>query len=132
MDLEITSENKQLLTTEYEARTAKELPVLTRFFRASEVGSIPVANYLDIILYSRDQIKKENISMGNELDNVDAPYGIISIKPQNVNNMELPMQPITMMRNALGKDQGGSGVPLEREKYIASCEYWAKHASVKY
>ena len=32
-------------------------------------------------------------------------------------NYEIPMNPITMMRNALGKSEGGSGVPLEREKY---------------
>lgn len=44
----------------------------------------------------------------------DAPWGIVSIKPQDVNH-ELPMQPITMMRNALGKEHGGSGVPLDQE-----------------
>jgi hypothetical protein len=27
---------------------------------------------------------------------------------------ETPMEPITMMRNALGKTEGGSGVPLDR------------------
>ena len=41
------------------------------------------------------------------------------------------MDPITMMRNALGKDQGGSGVPLDAEKYKESVEYWNKHALIK-
>ena len=40
------------------------------------------------------------------------------------------MQPITMMRNALGREEGGSGVPLEREKYNASVEYWRTHAPI--
>ena len=39
-------------------------------------------------------------------------------------------QPITMLRNALGKAEGGSGVPLDREKYMESVEYWKKHAVI--
>lgn len=27
------------------------------------------------------------------------------------------MQPITMLRNALGREEGGSGVPLNRDAY---------------
>ena len=41
------------------------------------------------------------------------------------------MDPITVMRNALGKDEGGSGVPLNREKYLESVKYWESHAIVK-
>ena len=43
--------------------------------------------------------------MGNEDPNKDIDYdwGIISVKCQDADH-ELPMQPITMMRNALGKD----------------------------
>jgi hypothetical protein len=29
-----------------------------------------------------------------------------------------------MMRNALGKEHGGSGVVLEQEKYKKSVEFW--------
>ena len=36
-----------------------------------------------------------------------------------------------MMRNALGKEEGGSGVPLEREKYRASVDFWRERAPVK-
>ena len=39
-------------------------------------------------------------------------------------------QPITVLRNALGKAEGGSGVPLDREKYMESVEYWKKHAVI--
>ena len=44
---------------------------------------------------------------------------------------ELPMQPITMMRNALGKEEGGSGVPLSREKYDEAVRFWTANAPIK-
>ena len=40
------------------------------------------------------------------------------------------MTPITMMRNALGKEEGGSGVPLDKAKYMESVAYWQNHAIV--
>ena len=52
----------------------------------------PVAEYLDIILYSREQIRKETAAMGKEEDGETAPWGIISVKAQDV-DYELPMQP---------------------------------------
>ena len=42
----------------------------------------------------------------------------------------MPMQPITMMRNALGRDQGGSGVALDAAKYEEAVDYWRRHATV--
>jgi hypothetical protein len=41
------------------------------------------------------------------------------------------MQPITMMRNALGREQGGSGVPLDSDAYAKSVEFWSNHAIVR-
>ena len=57
-------------------------------------------------------------------------WGIVAIKPQAIDR-EIPMEPITMMRNALGKDQGGSGVELVREKYKESSDFWKEHARVQ-
>jgi hypothetical protein len=94
-----------------------------------------VAKYLDCILYSREQIIKENIAMGKAVvagadqEEETAPWGIVSIKAQDV-NYELPMTPITILRNALGKEQGGSGVELNREAYMMSVNYWKDHATV--
>ncbi len=34
------------------------------------------------------------------------------------------MQPITMLRNSLGRTEGGSGVPINREAYEKSVAYW--------
>jgi hypothetical protein len=102
---------------------------------------------LDIIVYSREQINKEvskifgdsrknihiifaqNIAMGEDSGS-DAPWGIVSVKPQDTNE-ELPMNPITMMRNALGEKHGGSGVMLDESDYRKSVEFWSKNAVVK-
>lgn len=68
--------------------------------------------------------------MGRADEETDAPWGIISVKAQDVDH-ELPMQPITMMRNALGANEGGSGVPIDRDAYKASVKFWAEHAPIK-
>ena len=36
-----------------------------------------------------------------------------------------------MMRNALGAEEGGSGVALSREAYQASVDFWSIHAPLK-
>ena len=82
-----------------------------------------------MILYSREQIRKEAAAM-DRTDEQTADWGIISLKAQSV-DYELPMAPITMMRNALGADEGGSGVGLDRDAYAASVAFWAKHANIK-
>lgn len=130
--LPLTQENEGLVRTEYHARNEKELPILQRFIPLDLMGgegNLPVAKYLDLILYSRQQIQNENESMGKPAGEETAPWGIVSIKAQDV-DYELPMNPITVMRNSLGKDQGGSGVPLDRDAYMASVNYWNDHVVV--
>lgn len=68
--------------------------------------------------------------MGQAPSDETAPWGLISIKAQSV-DYEIPMQPITMMRNALGKEEGGSGVPLDKEKYAQSVKFWASHSVIQ-
>lgn len=41
------------------------------------------------------------------------------------------MSPITIMRNALGRSEGGSGVPLDRVKYEEAVAFWQHHAIVQ-
>lgn len=139
--LPITPDNEHLLRTTYQTRNDRELPVLVRYFPKDAVSQpLPLATFFDIILYSREQIQKENDAMAAAGDNgssskdespppPEAPWGIVSIKAQNV-DFELPMTPITAMRNALGKEEGGSGVPLDRPEYLKAVEYWSKHAIV--
>lgn len=124
----LTPELEPLVRSAYEARSDKELAVLSRWVPASAVRP-KVAKYLDLILYSREQIRKESAAMG-EADEADAPWGIISIKAQDEPH-EILMNPITMMRNALGVEHGGSGVPVDREKYAASVDFWQRHVVLR-
>jgi hypothetical protein len=141
--LKITPENEEFLRTKYEARNEKELPVLIRYFPKESLASkniqFPKAKYLDLILYSREQIRLENAAQQSssstsssttdpEQDS-SSPWGIVSIKAQDLDR-ELPMNPITNMRNALGKEHGGSGIPLDRTAYMECVEYWKDHAVV--
>jgi len=128
--VEITAANEPLMQSAYEARTEKELPVLQRWLNAKDADVLPQAKWLDVILYSREQIRAENAAMGMAAAATDAPWGVISVKGQDVDR-ELPMTPITMMRNALGKDEGGSGVPLDRAAYVDAVAFWRKHVTVR-
>lgn len=114
----ITDGNRHLLHSGYEARNREELPVLVRWFEGVES---PVADYLVVILYSAGQLEKEGSP-------IDADWGIVgciyTAAPE-----EVPMAPITMMRNALGVDEGGSGVPLDREAYARAVAFWDGNAN---
>lgn len=146
----LTKDNEPLLRTEFQQRTEKELPVLTRFFPRDAVVP-PPASHLDVILYSREQVRRENEAMAAQqntatgqqaqLPHVSASlssasgdsawqWAIVSVKPQSVDH-EVPMLPITMMRNALGIDEGGSGVKLDREQYQQSVQFWQSHATIQ-
>lgn len=114
----ITDANRDRLRSAYEARTAQELPILVRWFEGVEP---PVANWLVVILYSREQLAREGTP-------IQADWGIVgclyTLEPE-----EIPMAPITMMRNALGVDEGGSGVPLDRDAYRRAVEFWEHNAN---
>ena len=131
--IKINESTENLIKTCYEARTEKELAVLRRYIPLDQVKDrLKPAKYLDIILYSKQQIIKENAAMNNEDPNkdVDYDYGIISVKPQDC-DYELPMDPITMMRNSLGVEHGGSGVELDRSKYNESVNFWTENILLK-
>lgn len=118
MAVPITEANRSLLRSGYEARSTDELPVLVRWFEDVEP---PVADYLLPILYSREQLAKEGSP-------IDADWGVVgclyTTEPE-----EIPMVPITMLRNALGVEEGGSGVPLDHEAYRRSAMFWDTHAN---
>lgn len=90
----LTEDNKNLLRCCYESRNEGELPVLVSYFEKKSVEQ-PKATYLDVILYSKEQIELEHVAMGKTPPVMSAPWGIISIKSQMC-DYELPMQPITM------------------------------------
>ncbi|MBN6149979.1 DUF3228 family protein [Xanthomonas sp. AmX2] len=110
--------NRHLLRSAYEARSPEELPVLVRWFEGVEP---PVAGYFVVILYSREQLASERAP-------IQADWGVVgclyTAEPE-----EIPMAPITMLRNALGVEEGGSGVPLDREAYRRSVAFWDRNAN---
>lgn len=114
----ITPANEHQLRSAYEARTDEELPVLNRWFEGVEP---PRANYLLVILYDREQLEKE-------AEPIAADWGVVGCLA-TAEAKETPLAPITMLRNALGVHEGGSGVALDREAYQASVDFWSRHAN---
>ena len=123
----ITDENRHMLRSGYEARREGELAVLGRWFEGLEA---PRAEWLDVILYSQKQLAKEAAEFPEEQAVPDCDWGIVSIigtlKPE-----EPPMPPITQLRNALGRDEGGSGVPIDRAAYDRAAQFWDAHAAIR-
>jgi hypothetical protein len=118
LTIPITAENRGRLRSDYEARTPSELPVLVRWFEDVEP---PVAAFLIPILYDRAQLAREGTS-------ISADWGIVGCM-YTAEPAETPMAPITMMRNALGVAEGGSGVPIDRDAYARSVAFWSRHAN---
>jgi hypothetical protein len=114
----ITAENRHLLRSGYEARSSDELPVLVRWFEGIEP---PVADWLVVILYDREQLAREGTR-------IDTDWGVVGCL-YTATPEELPMAPITMMRNALGVAEGGSGVGLDRAAYRRAVEFWERNAN---
>lgn len=123
--LPITIENYQYLRTGFSSRTINELPVMDRWFELPIPA--PTAKYLVLVLYSKEQLEKERKEGEEEFD---GDWGVVAILAQ-MSSEEEPMKPITMMRNALGIEEGGSGVPIDRVAYKKSVSFWGGHATVK-
>jgi len=134
----ITISNERYLQSDYISRRPEEKKVLTRYLNIPSClkHEIPVASYLMVILYSKEQIDSENIKFW-ETNGGDRPtpfvgeYGIVSINAQMV-KYEEPMNPITMMRNALGENEGGSGAPIDNDTYEKSVDFWSRNSIVLY
>lgn len=114
----ITDDNRHLLRSGYEARTREELPVLARWFEGIDP---PKGEYLLVILYDQVQMAKEG-------DKIEADWAVVGCLA-TMTPEETPLNPITMMRNALGVEEGGSGVPIDREQYNRAVTFWENHAT---
>jgi hypothetical protein len=123
----ITEANLPLLRTGYAKRREGEMAVLERWFEDIEA---PVARWLDVILYSHAQMVAEAADYPEEKPVPDCDWGIVSIIG-TLEPHEPPMPPITQWRNALGRAEGGSGIPIDPIKYEAAVLFWDAHASVK-
>lgn len=130
--VEVTEANSHLLRASYTTRSSgsNEVPYLERHFPS---GSVPQerAKWLGFVLYSGKHLREVE---GDLLDFMDIPIqdydqGIVAIMGL-AEPKETPMSPMTMVRNALGPEFGGSGVALDREAYLRSVEFWDRHALV--
>ena len=121
----VTDANRHLLKSGYLARREGELAVLERWFEDVEA---PRAEWLDIILYSHEQLLIEADAFPDDVPACD--WGIVSILGTLMAE-EPPMPPITQLRNALGPAEGGSGVPVDRDAYARAVAFWQDHAAVR-
>ncbi|HET7409247.1 MAG TPA: DUF3228 family protein [Paracoccaceae bacterium] len=123
----VTPTNEGRLRSGYRARREGERAVLERWFEDVEA---PVANWLDVILYSREQLVAEAADYPDGGAVPACDWGIVSIIG-TLEPREPPMPPITQMRNALGRAEGGSGRPIDAAKYDEAVAFWERHASVR-
>ena len=130
---EITLDIYPYIRTDYVQRTPEELAILSRFAQLPPGFKSQKANYIVLVLYSKRQLEKEfkPKEEGQEFyfDN-SVEWGIVSI----MGTMEPkpdPLVPITIMRNALGIEEGGNGEILNKDSYNESVEFWSKYILVK-
>ena len=130
---EITLDIYPYIRTDYVQRTPDELAILSRFAQLPPAFKSQKPNYIVLVLYSKRQLEKEfkPKEEGQEFyfDN-SVEWGIVSI----MGTMEPkpdPLVPITIMRNALGIEEGGNGEILNKDSYNESVEFWSKYILVK-
>jgi hypothetical protein len=133
----ITLDIYPFIRTGYSSRTATELPVMTRWVELPPGFPMPQAKYLVYILYSYQQLKKEweaetreDIFETEFYLQPDTEWGIVAIMG-TIEPKPDPLVPITIMRNALGKEEGGNGEQLIHSVYKESVDFWEKHIIVK-
>ena len=77
-------------------------------------------------LPAADSLRREQLA--KEGPSIDAGWGVVGCL-YTATPEELPMVPITMLRNALGVAEGGSGVPLDRARYRRAVAFWEQHVN---
>lgn len=123
----VTQDNQRHLQSGYRARREGERAVLERWFEGIEA---PRAEWLDVILYSHVQLEAEAADFPEEQAVPDCDWGIVSIIGTLVPE-EPPMPPATQIRNALGREEGGSGRPIDPDSYDLAVKFWDAHAVVR-
>jgi hypothetical protein len=128
--IKLNNSNLKKVKTSYVSRGDDEVPVLTRYIPKDDLIRSR-AKFINVVLYTREQIEREAAAKHAEDPNADADYDytIVSIKPQN-EDLPTPLLPITIMRNGLGLEEGGSGTRFNRQKYRDSVKFWKEHVNV--
>lgn len=124
----ISTENKNLLNSEYIQPTFRHIPLLERWFEGCEA---PVAKYLDVVLYSRSRM--EEMYSETSLAHPDIPnadWSIVSISGELYRKTH-PKNPEKLLHNHLNNDLGGNGEPLDITEYTEAVSFWNDHAMIK-
>jgi hypothetical protein len=121
---EITEENEHLLRTRYRQRSKDELGYLSRHFPKGSIKPTK-SHHVSVILYTKAQLEKE----GDDVTGAD--YDIICVNAE-AEIIDAPMTPVTMVRNALGTEYGGSDHPVDKVKHEESVAYWSRYAMIEY
>jgi len=122
----ITDETRPLIVSDYVKRVGRddEPSYLARWINESDLPeSRPVASYIDVALYSREQLSKEGIS-------IDADWGVVNIA-MHMSAEESPMAPSTVTRNALGRELGGNGAAFCLVTNETGADYYRRFILVK-
>jgi len=118
-----TLKNKAAKDAEYDKASA--------YREKEKFAAKSVAEQLSLDGYNfPDHINVRDLISNNSSANLDADWCVVAILAHNAEEQE-PMKPITMLRNAAGKEYGGNGEPIDEDKYRESVEFWTKHISLK-
>ncbi len=117
--IKITDKNKRYLVSEYSARRKGEIPFLKRYFPKNCPIIGEEGHHLDVILYNKEQLKKEGTPIKED-------WGIVCINIELKNST--PVTPTTMVNNHLGVEFGGNGSKLNKKEYLKSVKFWNEHA----
>jgi len=121
--LPITEANYSFIRADYSARREGEFSVFSRWLELPPGVSKPQAEYLVVVLYSKEQINKEAEAdyqkklASDDIDTIgaeppvpfEADWGAVAILGQ-MSYYEEPMKPETMFRNYMPIEFGGSGM----------------------
>jgi len=120
----ITPANEHLIRSGYKVRREGELPFLSRWIRRKDIPSgVPQAPWLDIVAYSKEQIEAEG-------EECTGDWGIVSINSA-VGSHPDPRTPITILRDALGPEHGGSGATFDPALLQRAVGFWSLHVVVR-
>lgn len=133
--IERSIEHQMFLRTGYSSRTPDELQVLSEWLELPKYFKKPKAKYLVYVLYTREQLEEEYLANLNKNSDdfelsENCEYGIVAILGCAEPKAD-PMTPMTIIRNALGKEEGGNGAKLDHEMYKESVEFWNKYILMK-
>ena len=108
--------------TELKAQMVRRRPEEEPYIQIRSLNGTPIkTGSVDLILYRHDVLLETNEHTS------DADWELISIHavPKEINNM--PMGPITMMRNQL-KLPGGTKANYKSEQWAESVKFWQEYA----